>query len=115
MNLDLAVAVLVARGGVLPDDVLVVEPVDGLSEQHGGRVDDEPASASSRLVAGARPSRHAGERDGEREDHAACPPNRVSGGPVRGLTSRREHDLPYPPMCRDSEWECDRTSAPDLQ
>ena len=100
MNLDLPVAVLVAVGGVLPDDVGVVELVGCLPQQEGCRVDDELARA-----VGARPDRNGDERKDERKRDTCA----------RSLSSCRQHDVPSPPMCRETVSQCDEASALDLQ
>jgi hypothetical protein len=46
MDLHLTVAVLVAVGGVVPDDVVAVEPVRRLADRKWRRLDDELTIAS---------------------------------------------------------------------
>src|SRR5262249_55503181 len=102
MNLDLPVAVLVAVGRVVPDDVGVVEPVGCLPQQEGRGVDDELARA-----VGARPDRNGDERKDERKRDTCA----------RSLSSCRQHAVPNPsaPMCRETVSQSDEASAPDLQ
>ena len=91
IDLDLAVAVLVASRGVLPDDVRAIEPVRRLADRERIDVDHEtPVTLARRRLAGfLAPGRPRAHRRRERDQHGRheCRPHRPRA--CRGRLSRR--------------------------